>query len=92
VQIEKLKRHLKSEFDSLDKLKRGLVRPQDLQEMLKIRSNVSPPIDLINRLVQRFDSQGKGALNFSEFCNLFLGYMNSINGSGREMQSLLATL
>ena len=92
TQIEKLKNYLKSEFDFYDKRKTGLVRPEDILSMLKIRSNRVPPIELIVSLVSRFDSQGKSALNFNEFCNLFLGYLNSINGTGRDIQSQLSAL
>lgn len=90
TKIEKLKRYLEAEFASFDKQKRGLVRPQDILEMIKIRTNNAPPIDLVASLVKRFDSQNKGALTFNEFCNLFLGYLNCVNGVGLDIQSLLA--
>ena len=87
----RLMKNLRDMFDSYDRRKNGLVRIEDIQYLISFITNTTTPPEMISSVVRPFDKQNKDSINFDEFCDLFVSYINHCGqGQGIPIQQVLA--
>lgn len=73
---ESLVRELKEIFSRCDRSSNGLLAPGEFKSALG-DYGIGFTDRILEGLIQRFDQNQKGSLNFTEFCNMFLALLSS---------------